>query len=81
MRGSRILFTGYYSTTTSKQMTWWLAEYGERLNGLTKGTLKIMWEEGLAYDYKTGELTPLTDFEMREIKHIRHAAFNCCYGW
>lgn len=29
VRGSRVMFTGYYSRTTSKQMTRWLEEFGE----------------------------------------------------
>lgn len=74
------MFTGYYSRTTSKQLSWWLAEYGERLKGLDKKTLDIM-DKGLAYDFETGELTPLTDDEWRERKEIRRAAFNYGYGW
>lgn len=81
VRGSRVVFTGYYSPTTSKQLAWWLAEYGERLKGLNKKTLDIMDSDHLAYDFKTGELTPLTDFEWRERKEIRRAAFNHDYGW
>ena len=68
VRGSRVLFTGYYSTTTSRQMSWWLDEYGDRLKGLSKDTLKIMARDGLAYDTVTGELTPLSHDELREIK-------------
>ena len=29
-RGARIIFTGYYSRTTSKQMGWYLKEFGFR---------------------------------------------------
>lgn len=79
-RGSRILYTGKYSPTTSRQMTWWLAEYGDNL-GITKKTLEIMAKKGYAYDYITGELTPLTHDELREIRHERDAAFNYGYGW
>ena len=75
------MFTGYYSRTTSKQMTWWLEEFGDRLKGLTRDTLKIMDEEGMAYDYETGELTPLTDYEERERKEVRRSAFHYGYGW
>lgn len=81
VRGSRVVFTGYYSTTTSRQMTWWLAEYGGKIKGLTRNTLKLMNKKGLAYDYETGELTPLTHDELREIKHTRDMAFNYGYGW
>ena len=81
VRGSRVVFTGYYSRTTSRQMTWWFAEYGARIKGLTKDTLKIMARDGLAYDFVTGELTPLTHAELREIKEIRRKAFNYGYGW
>lgn len=81
VRGSRVVFTGYYSRTTSKQLSWWLAEYGDRLKGLTRETLKIMDEEHMAYDFETGELTPLTDYEWRERKEVRRAAFNYGYGW
>lgn len=81
VRGSRVMFTGYYSHTTSKQMTWWLEEFGDRLKGLTRDTLKIMDEEGMAYDYETGELTPLTDYEERERKEVRRSAFHYGYGW
>ena len=81
VRGSRVIFSGYYSTTTSRQMTWWLAEYGARIKGLTKDTLKIMARDGLAYDFETGELMPLTHDELREIRHERDMAFNYGYGW
>lgn len=81
VRGSRVMFTGYYSHTTSRQLSWWLAEYGERLKGLDKKTLDIMGREHLAYDFETGELTPLTDYEWRERKEIRRAACNYGYGW
>lgn len=81
VRGSRVVFSGYYSTTTSKQMTWWLAEYGSKIKGLTRDTLKIMAKKGLAYDFETGELAPLTHDELKEIKETRNAAFNYGYGW
>lgn len=81
VRGSRVIFTGYYSTTTSRQMTWWLDEYGDKLKGLTKDTLKIMNKDGLAYDFETGELTPLTHGELIEIQGERAQAFRYGYGW
>ena len=81
VRGSRVVFTGYYSRTTSKQMTWFLSEYSDKLKGLEKDTLKLMAEKGLAYDFDTGELTPLTHDELREIRHERDVAFNYGYGW
>ena len=81
VRGSRVMFTGYYSRTTSRQLSWWLEEFGDRRKGLDKKTLDIMDREHLAYDFETGELTPLTDYEWRERKEIRRAAFNYGYGW
>ena len=81
MRGSRIIYTGKYSPTTSRQLTWWLAEQSDNIKGLTKKTLEIMDKERLAYNYITGELEPLTHDEMREIKEIRRKAFNYGYGW
>ena len=81
VRGSRVIFTGYYSRTTSKQMSWFLSEYSDNLKGLTKKTLEIMSKESLAYDTVTGELTSLTHDELREIRHERDVAFNYGYGW
>ena len=81
VRDSRVIFTGYYSPTTSRQLTWWLAEYGNNLKGITKKTLEIMARDSLAYDFVTGELTPLTHDELREIRHERDVAFNYGYGW
>lgn len=81
VRGTRVTFTGYYSRTTSKQLTWWLAEYGDRIKGLSKDTLDIMDSEHMTYDYATGELTPMTDYEERERKEVRRAAFHYGYGW
>lgn len=81
VRGTRVLFTGYYSPTTSRQISWWLNEYGHRLNGLTTNTLKRMAINGLAYNFETGELSPLTDYELKEIRQIRNNAFNYGYGW
>ena len=81
VRGSRVIFTGYYSQTTSRQLTWWLAEQSDNIKGLTKKTLEIMDKEKLAYNYITGELTKLTHDELREIRHEREAAFNYGYGW
>lgn len=80
-RGSRIIFTGYYSRTTSKQMGWYLKEFADTLNGLNADTLKIMDKERYAYDDITGELMPLTEREEREIREIRRKAFNYGYGW
>ena len=80
-RGARIIFTGYYSRTTSKQLSWYLNEHEKDLHGLNRDTLKIMARDNLAYDDVTGELTPLTDYELREIKEMRKAAFNYGYGW
>lgn len=81
IRGSRVIFTGYYSRTTSRQLSWWLEEYGDRLKGLNRKTLDIMDRKHFAYDFKTGELTPMTDYEERERMGIRKAAFNYGYGW
>ena len=80
-RGSRVIYTGKYSPTTSRQLTWWLAEQSDNIKGLTKKTLEIMDKEKLAYNYITGELEPLTHDELREIKEIRRKAFNYGYGW
>ena len=80
-RGSRIIFTGYYSRTTSKQMGWYLKEFADTLNGLNSDTLKIMARDNLAYNDVTGGLEPLTHDELREIKEIRRRAFNYGYGW
>lgn len=81
MRGSRIIYTGRYSRTTSKQLSWFLNEYANVLKGLTRATLDIMERESLAYDTITGELEPLTHDELREIKEIRRKTFNYGYGW
>lgn len=81
VRGSRVMFTGYYSRTTSRQLSWWLEEFGDRLKGLTRDTLKFMNDNMFAYDYETGELSELTEYELRELKEIRRAAFNYGYGW
>lgn len=81
MRGARVLYTGKYSRTTSRQLTWWLDEYGECIKGLNEKTLELMNKKHLAYNYITGELEPLTKEEEREIKEIRKATFNYGYGW
>lgn len=80
-RGARIIFTGYYSRTTTKQVGWYLKEFADTLNGLNADTLKIMENERCAYNDATGELEPLTHDELREIKEIRRKAFNYGYGW
>ena len=80
-RGARIIFTGYYSRTTSKQMGWYIKAFADVLNGLNADTLKIMARDNLAYNDCTGELEPLTHDELREIKEIRRKAFNYGYGW
>lgn len=81
IRYDRVIYTGEYSVTTSRQLKWWLDEFGSLVKGLTKKTLEIMYNEHLAYNRETGELTPLTKEEEREIAHIRHEAFNYGYGW
>lgn len=81
IRGDRVIYTGKYSATTSKQQTWWLAEYGKLVKGVNKKTLELMYKNHLAYNRETGELTPLTHEEEREIAEIRHAAFHYGYGW
>lgn len=80
-RGSRIIYTGKYSRTTSKQLSWYLKEHEKDLQGLTRKTLDIMDKGRYAYDDITGELMPLTKEEEREIKEIRRKAFNYGYGW
>ena len=81
IRGDRVIYTGKYSVTTSKQQTWWLAEFGKLVKGVNKKTLALMYKNHLAYNRETGELTPLTKAEEREIAEIRHAAFCAGYGW
>ena len=80
-RGARIIYTGKYSRTTSKQLSWYLKEHEKDLNGLNADTLKIMARDNLAYNDCTGELEPLTHDELREIKEIRRKAFSYGYGW
>lgn len=81
IRGDRVIYTGKYSVTTSKQQTWWLKEFGALVKGVNKKTLELMYNQHMAYDRKTGELMPLTKEEEREIAEIRHAAFHYSYGW
>ena len=80
-RGARIIYTGKYSVTTSKQVGWYLKAFADTLKGLNKKTLEIMDKERCAYNDVTGELEPLTEQEEREIKEIRRKAFNYGYGW
>lgn len=78
IRGSRVIFTGYYSRTTSRQVTWYLNEAN---NGLTHKILDHMCKHNLAYNLKTQEFEALTEEELSEIKGIRKAAFKWGYGW
>ena len=78
IRGNRVIYTGKYSRTTSKQQTWWMREFGKLVN---HAPLDFMNKEHMAYDRETGELMPLTKEEEREIAEIRHAAFRYGYGW
>lgn len=78
IRGDRVIYTGKYSRTTSRQQTWWLKEFGKLVN---HAPLELMYNQHMAYDRKTGELMPLTHEEEREIAEIRHAAFRYGYGW
>jgi len=77
-RRNRVLFTGTYSRTTSKQVTWFLYEDSD---GLTWDILKKMEKDDMAFNLKTREYEPLTDKEKDEIKSIRRKAFNYGYGW
>lgn len=72
IRHARVIYTGKYSVTTSKQLTWWIDEHADDVRGLNKETLAIMYKEHLAYNVCTGELEPLTKDEKREIAEIRH---------
>lgn len=78
IRGDRVIYTGKYSRTTSRQQTWWMKEFGELVN---HAPLELLYNQHMAYDRKTGELMPLTKEEEREIAEIRHEAFNYGYGW
>lgn len=77
-RGNRVLFTGTYSRTTSRQVSWYL--YEDR-DGLTWGILRKMEKDDMAFNLSTREFEPLTDKEKAEIKRIRQAAFRWGYGW
>lgn len=79
-RGSRIIYTGKYSQTTSKQVRWYLTAFADALHGLNVDTLKLMDKERCAYNDVTGELEPLTEREEREVKEIRRKAFNSGCG-
>ena len=78
IRGDRVIYTGKYSMTTSRQQTWWLKEFGKLVN---HAPLALMYKEHMAYDRKTGELMPLTKEEEREIAEIRYEASHDGYGW
>lgn len=81
IRGNRVLFTGSYSRTTSRQVTWFLEEFDFLLPTLSKAVLARMEKDDMAFNLKTNTLEPLTEEEKKEIKHIRQAAFNYGYGW
>lgn len=77
-RGSRVLYTGTYSRTTSRQVSWYLMEDRD---GLTWDILKKMEKDAMAFNLSTREFEPLTDKEKNEIRRIRQAAFRWGYGW
>lgn len=81
IRKGRVIFTGRYSHTTSRQLSWWMEEHACVLKGLTIKDLDNMFAKEIAYNLKTKSFEPLTEEEKREIKHIRQAAFNYGYGW
>lgn len=72
IRHARVIYTGKYSSTTSRQLSWWLEEHEEDVWGLNKKTLALMYKEHLAYNVCTGELEPLTKDEEQEIAEIRY---------
>ena len=80
IRNCRVLYTGDYSRTTSKQVAWWLEEYGWQVHKLTLKNLKELYNKGMAYNLRTNAIEPLTDDEKREIKEIRRKAFYYGYG-
>ena len=77
-RGTRVIYTGSYSRTTSRQVSWYLMEDRD---GLTWDILKKMEKDDMAFNLSTREFEPLTDKEKAEIKRIRQAAFRWGYGW
>lgn len=81
IRGDRVIYTGRYSRTTSRQQTWWLEEFGNLVKGIDRNTLDLMYNQHMAYNRETGELMPLTHEEEREIAEIRKEAFQYGYGW
>ncbi len=81
IRGARVLFTGTYSRTTSRQLTWFLEEFDFLLPTLSKAVLDIMEKDDMAFNLIENAFDPLTEEEKREIKNIRKAAFNYGYGW
>ena len=88
IRGDRIIYTGPYSCTTSRQVNWFLQEYREEMLKdnqpfLTWDDLKEAYENSMAIDTSMGFISfkPLTDKEKDEIKSIRRKAFNYGYGW
>jgi hypothetical protein len=72
IRHGRVIYTGKYSSTTTRQLSWWLEEHEKDVWGLNKKTLAIMYKEHLAYNACTGALEPLTKDEEQEIAEIRY---------
>lgn len=81
IRKERVIFTGRYSRTTSRQLSWWMEEHACVLKGLTIKDLDDMFAKEIAYNRKTKSFEPLTETEKMEVKEIRRKAFNYGYGW
>lgn len=81
IRKGRVIFTGRYSRTPSRQLSWWMIEHACVLKGLTIKDLDDMFAKEIAYNLKTKSFEPLTETEKMEIKEIRRKAFNYRYGW
>lgn len=81
MRKGRVIFTGRYSRTTSRHLSWWMEEHACILKGLTIKDLDDMFAKEVAYNLKTKSFEPLTETEKMEVKEIRRKAFNYGYGW